>query len=98
MDKVAHSLNAKVRLTGLLLMPVVLYGIPPEYIYNGRSVCLIHTLFNWECPECGITRALFSLLHLDVGRAWEYHPLVFIIGPLLLYLYLKEVRKTTGAL
>ena len=47
---------------------------------------------------CGMTRALFSLLHLDFTAAWNYNRLVIIVAPLLLYLYVKEVAKTIGEL
>ena len=45
-----------------------------------------------------MTRALFSLLHLDFTAAWNYNRLVVIVAPLLLYLYVKEVARTIGEL
>jgi len=45
-----------------------------------------------------MTRALFSLLHGDLAAAWEYNRLAVIVAPLLLCLYIKEVKKTIGEL
>lgn len=69
-----------------------------ERILHGRSVCLFRNLFGTECYGCGMTRALFSLLHLDFAGAWHYHRMVFIVAPLLCYLYIKEIKKRIGEL
>lgn len=42
--------------------------------------CLFHKITNWYCPGCGITRLIFSLIHLDFYQAFRYNPLVFILG------------------
>lgn len=94
----SSSTSAKIRLACLLALPAALRCIPAEYILHGHSVCLFRNLFGTECCGCGMTRALFSLLHLDFGAAWSYNRLVVLAAPLLLYLYLKEVAKTIGAL
>ena len=38
--------------------------------------CLTHTLLHLYCPLCGGTRAVEALLHLQIGEAWRYNPLV----------------------
>lgn len=46
-----------------------------------------------SCPGCGMTRAYWSLLHLDFSAAFKNHPL-FPLPPLLLLLFLlKEEGK-----
>ncbi len=92
------STSAKIRLAGLLAIPVVVCCIPAGWIMHGHSVCLFRNLFGAECYGCGMTRALFSLLRLDFGAAWGYNRLVVVVAPLLVYLFLKEVAKTIGAL
>ena len=42
--------------------------------------CPILAMTGWQCPGCGGTRALFSLLHGDVAAS-------FAMNPLLLSLY-----------
>lgn len=92
------STSVRIRLACYLAFPVVLFWIPTEWIFRGHPVCLFRNLFGTECPGCGMTRALFSLLHFDFGAAWGYNRMVFVVAPLLLYLYLKEVAKTIGEL
>lgn len=94
----SSSTSVKIRLACFAAIPVALYCIPPERIMHGHSVCLFRNLFGTECYGCGMTRALFSLLHFDFGAAWGYNRLVVIVAPLLLYIYLKEVVKTIGEL
>ncbi|MDD4328245.1 MAG: DUF2752 domain-containing protein [Eubacteriales bacterium] len=36
------------------------------------------------CPTCGMTRASLSLLHLNFGEAFYYHPMVFVVIPALI--------------
>ena len=92
------STSVKIRLICWLALPVILFCIPREWVFHGHTVCLFHNLFGTECPGCGMTRALYSLLHLDFAAAWEYNRLSVLVAPLLAYLYLKEVAKTIGAL
>lgn len=94
----SSSTSVKIRLACYLALPVLLYCIPLERVLHGHSVCLFRNLLGTECYGCGMTRALFSLLHLDFVAAWGYNRLVVIAAPLLLYLYLKEVAKTIGEL
>lgn len=95
---VSLSTSVKIRLACYLAIPAVLYAIPPERVMHGHTVCLFRNLFGTECWGCGMTRALFSLLHLDFTAAWNYNRLVVLVAPLLLYLYVKEVAKTIGEL
>lgn len=94
----SSSTSVKIRLACYLLLPVVLYCIPLEKVLHGHTICLFHNLFGTDCYGCGMTRALFSLLHFDFGAAWGYNRLVVIVAPLLLYLYIREVAKTIKTL
>lgn len=94
----SSSTSVKIRLACFAAIPVLLYCIPQERIMHGHSICLFRNFFGTECYGCGMTRALFSLLHFDFGAAWDYNRLVIVVAPLLLYIYLKEVVKTIGEL
>ena len=41
--------------------------------------CIFKQLTGVPCPGCGCTRAFFSLLHGDVGRALWYNPLAIVL-------------------
>ena len=74
----------------LLLVPV-LYLMPLDSIYHGHSICLFTNLFGVECLGCGMTRAVFSLMYFRFEDAWHYNKLVYVVAPILAYLYLKQI-------
>lgn len=50
--------------------------------------CLWRTLFDFECPGCGITTALTYIIRLDFEKAYDANKLIFILLPATLtYLY-----------
>ena len=55
--------------------------------------CPILTLTGWQCPGCGSTRALYSLLHGDVVQAFTMNPLLlacYVSGALLVAMTVAE--------
>jgi hypothetical protein len=59
----------------------VVYRFPPtEYSFYPR--CPIYLTTHWLCPGCGSTRALHSLLHLDIQSALHYNALFTLLFPL----------------
>ena len=48
--------------------------------------CVFLYLFGIPCPGCGMTRALRSLLRLDLVSAFRFHPLVFAMPYVLGYI------------
>lgn len=65
--------------------------------------CPIHYFTGIPCPGCGMTRAILSLLRLDLGGALYYHPLVFLLPVPVLLLFVKKgppayLAVRTGAL
>lgn len=94
--------NAKnIKIAGIALIPVILYSIPKDFIFQGNfPICLSKNLFGVECYGCGTSRAVFSLLYFDFSEAWGYNKLIVIIFPLLVYIWLKNlllaIKKQTG--
>ena len=88
----ASSTCNRLRLACWLLLPVVCYAVPLGRITEGKhTICLFRNLFDTECWGCGMTRALFSLLHGAWTDAWDYNRMVVVVAPLLVYIYLKRV-------
>jgi hypothetical protein len=54
------------------------------YGHSFLPPCPIHALTGLYCPGCGSTRALYSLLHGNVGQALAMNPLLVIASPLVL--------------
>jgi hypothetical protein len=46
------------------------------YVTQIGMPCPILTLTGWQCPGCGSTRALYSLLHGDPAKAFSMNPLL----------------------
>lgn len=81
----------KKRLINIFLILIICLFIFIVYFYLnsifGFSIpCYFHEITGYYCPGCGITRCLFSLLKLDLYKAFMYNQLVFILLPFLLFL------------
>ncbi len=63
----------------MLLAAVVLYRFPPERygIYPG---CPVYEWTGWDCPGCGMTRALAALVHGRLAEAVVWNPLVLVVA------------------
>ena len=46
-------------------------------------LCPMATFLHVPCPGCGMTRATLSALHGDFATSFHFHPLAFILVPLL---------------
>ena len=53
--------------------------------------CPIKWFTGVSCPGCGMSRAWFRVLHLDLSGAWAFHPL-FWSAPFLLAAFLLRYR------
>ena len=82
----------KLNIALLAIFPFSLYLIPKRFIFdNGLTFCLIKNIFGTECYGCGITRSFFSILYLDLGSAYEYNKLAFLVFPILVYLWIRLI-------
>ena len=52
--------------------------------YHIGLVCPIHEMFHVDCPGCGLSRMIFSMMELDFYQAFRYNPLMFILSPFIL--------------
>jgi hypothetical protein len=82
----------------ILLMPILLYFIPIEWLNKQPSICLFKNIFGLDCYGCGITRAIISGVQLNLQGALEYNQMIVIVLPLLTYIWIRTVMsliKTT---
>ena len=53
--------------------------------------CLFREITHFYCPGCGISRALRSLIHLDLYQAFRYNNLIIILLPIIIIYYLEKI-------
>ncbi len=83
----------RVRLAACISLPVLFALLPTSYIESLPNICLFHHLFNVECPGCGMTRAISSILHGDLGAAMRFNRSVLVVFPLLCYVAVFHIWK-----
>lgn len=82
-----------IKITGILLIPVLLYLIPLEWLKNQHSVCIYKNITGNECYGCGMTRAVLSAIHFQFMNAFNYNKLFIIVFPLLIYIWAKTLAN-----
>jgi hypothetical protein len=78
----------------LLTCLMIVYFLSPDFLFNNANTyCLHRILFKFDCPICGLTRAVYSALHGQFKQAFFYNmgilPLIFLIIQHFLSYFLK---------
>ncbi len=59
--------------------------------------CPFKSFTGWDCPGCGMTRAAYSLMHLDVAGAANHNLLFVVALPLVLWMLADWfLRESSG--
>ncbi len=62
------------------------------YVFLIISYFLSVFVFKWSCPEdrpcvlCGMKTAIWELIHFRFQSAFQYNPLVIIVGIIIIYI------------
>lgn len=80
------------------LIPVIIAGL--GYVYYNFSPaedsfflkCPFKMMTGLECPGCGSQRAVHELLHLNIGKAFQYNPLMVSAIPYLALGFLFNIE------
>jgi len=83
----------RLRFAGILILPVLLFFIPVDWLNKQHSICLFKNIFGVECWGCGMTRAVLSVVQCNFITAFHYNRLVVIVFPLLVYVWGKLVIR-----
>ena len=75
-----------------IILPIILFFIPLEWLNKQHSICLIKNIFGIECFGCGITRAIIAGIQLEFSKAIEYNKMVIIVLPLFIYEWFKNLK------
>lgn len=60
-----------------VILIIAYFAFLKNYIY---TICPVVLLTGFPCPGCGMTRAMFQVLHFDFIGAWKMHPFIYLIG------------------
>lgn len=74
----------------IIVLCVYFYFDPAQYPF---PKCVFLSLTGWECPGCGIQRAVHALLHGNISLAWHYNPFIFVVMPILIVFYTVEILR-----
>jgi hypothetical protein len=77
-------------ISGILAIVVILHMENPFAENSVLPPCLFHMLTHLYCPGCGVTRALYALLHGDVALAFRMNALAMLAIPLMPAMLVKS--------
>jgi len=79
-NRVQITNNQSIRLTVLFVLVLVVALIPHDILFDETHVVCIHySLFGFQCPLCGMTRAVYEFTHLQFASAIRYNMVVALL-------------------
>ena len=72
--------NQLIRLTIILGLLVIVALIPHQFLFDETHwVCIHYYLLGFQCPLCGMTRAVHDFMHLQFASAISYNIVVALL-------------------
>jgi len=79
-NRVQITNNQLIRLTVLFVLVLVVALIPRDILFDETHVvCIQYYLFGFQCPLCGMTRAVYEFTHLHFASAISYNMVVALL-------------------
>ena len=85
----------RIKTITIVLLLSLLGGIVYAIFFKITGIgipCPIHELFHLNCPGCGISRMIFSILEFNFYQAFRYNPLLFILLPFAIVLSIDAIK------
>lgn len=80
-----------VLLINIFIVCICIAFVIIEWHIGYRIQCPIHQHFEVNCPDCGTTRLIESVLYdHDLYQAFRWNPYVFIMWPIVILVYLYQ--------
>ncbi len=80
-----------------VITALIVYYIFDPITCDWMPKCPSKYFSGYECPGCGMQRALHAILHGDFGKAWLYNKFLIIGLPYLTLTCYSEFRLFPGA-
>jgi hypothetical protein len=88
--------SMRVRQWPLLVPPALFAFLSWGPATQGPTTCPFAIATGQACPLCGGTRAASALLEGDLVLAWQMHPIIFVVAPLLVLGFVRWLRVRAG--
>lgn len=97
MEMLSQTNNKKKVILFTILIVIVTYLFLLVFLkvlaYDGPTLCIFKLIFNKECPGCGMTRAFYHMLKLDIDKAISFNYRIIIVYPLIWGIYINYIYK-----
>ncbi|MDE5595882.1 MAG: DUF2752 domain-containing protein [Muribaculaceae bacterium] len=80
-DKPKKRLTATVIAVIAVIAAVIFYAAVDPSSTRWAPRCMLRSLTGYDCPGCGLQRAVHALLHGDIAAVWHYNPFLFFLLP-----------------
>jgi hypothetical protein len=85
-----HENLKAIRIIAAIFIPIiVLGGLIFLFSVNPEKTTIFPCFFRFtthlDCPGCGMTRALYNLLHLNLWQAFRYNLILYLLIPISTY-------------
>lgn len=86
----------RVLIVGFIAITLILIALSIVVLYKSFGLgfkCPFHYIFNIECPGCGGSRMLISMLEFDFYQAFRWNPFMFVTLPIITIIVIIEAMK-----
>jgi hypothetical protein len=100
-DLLKNNSNLLILLGKLILLiglPLVIFILPYNLIFEGPTVCVFKNFTGNDCFGCGMTRAIFLVLKGQIISAVLLNWRVSIVLPILVLLWYRQMNYTLNNL
>jgi hypothetical protein len=75
-----HSKNQLIRIVVIGTLLLLFAFVPFELLFGGnKTICIHYQLLGFQCPLCGLTRAVHQFMHLQIASAVHYNVVVLLL-------------------
>lgn len=87
-----------VKKTSIFLLFIIYFSIVYAIFWHNNITCIFLEFLKFPCPGCGMTRALISLVNMDVLGAIKHNVVIFFMPYIFLYIFFDLKGKVHNTL